>query len=117
MLEDIERYSDDNFAYHKALHARERGVSEWQPAVIASHEHVAKLHSTEPGYVSRLAGVVIRVRENEECHKAMHAKQHFYLGCNGRSIEVHPEDAERLFPEDFEQYGNVALCTCAVLMD
>lgn len=108
-----DRYNDEDFARHKA----QAGIGEWQPAIIAPREHVAKLHSVEPGFVSRYAGAVVRVRENEACRRSVGAQQKLYLGCPGHAIEVHPEDAARLWPEDFEEYGNVALCTCAVLTD
>lgn len=109
--------SNDLTTADRAELQAQQGYEEWQPAVIASHEHVAKLHDPEPGIVSRFAGERVRVRRNEECERQMGHLQRLYLGCPGHTIELHPDDGWRLFPEDMERAGGVALCTCAVLMD
>lgn len=92
-------------------------ITEWQVGVIATHEHVKQLHKYEPGFVTRFAGEKIRIRENSECTEAMRPQQELLLGCHGQTIEVHPEDGARLWPEDFERVGAIALCTCSVLTD
>ena len=92
-------------------------MNEWTPAVIASHEHIARFHSVEPGEVSQHAGKKIRVRENQDARTAMDAVRKSVLGCPGYSIEVHPDDARLLWPERDNDNYNCTICTCSVLMD
>lgn len=90
-------------------------MTDWQPAIIASAEHIRKMHPRSlSDEVSKYAGQRIRVRENEAAHEALKRLRHSFLNCQGKGIEVHPEDAARLWPE---LEGNVSLCTCDILMD
>lgn len=86
----------------------------WQPAVIASTEHALKFHKLDPKAVTRHAGEILRVRKNKDADKALRADRYLLLGCRGEGLELHPEDAARLFPEID---CNVSLCTCYLLMD
>jgi hypothetical protein len=78
----------------------------WQPVRIAPKEKVAPYHNPDPGNVSKwgrasaLGGEIIRVRLSEDA-KFYLAKEHSeVLGCSPeRFVEVHPDDAHRLWPE------------------
>lgn len=90
---------------------------EWQPAIIAPIEHVLKSHTRTAGMVARFAGEKIRVRRNAEGHASLAADAQRVLGCNGEHLEVHPEDADRLWPEFREDGSNISVCTCEIFMD
>lgn len=88
---------------------------EWQPAIIAPSEQVTRLHGVDTGEVSKFAGQRIRVRPSiHEVHSITIA-----MYCPTKQvIEVHPEDAKRLWPDMFPRYGQpIQICTCRVLMD
>ncbi len=91
--------------------------TDWQPAVIAPRSHVEKLHKIDPGAVSQYAGQTIRVRKNDDAQKKVGELVRRELGCTGRMVEVHREDAERLWPRELEEADNVCICTCAILTD
>lgn len=92
---------------------------DWQPARIATHEHVLKSHTIDPGEVSKFAGEIVRVRrvESTPAFEAMMLQKFVHLGCTGEGFEVHHEDVQRLWPEIAEQLVNVSLCDCELLMD
>jgi hypothetical protein len=92
-------------------------MSDWTPAIIAPHEHVAALHTGDPSEVTKYAGTKVRVRESQEARDAMDVTRKLLLGCPGYSVEMHPEDAEQLWPELTENGTNVTVCTCVLLMD
>ncbi len=86
----------------------------WQPAVIASTEHVKKLHKIDPCAVTQYAGKIMRVRRNKDADEALRAERLLWLGCRGEGLELHPEDAAKYFPDIEEK---VSLCTCYLFMD
>jgi hypothetical protein len=100
-----DRYSDEDWA---ALQEN------WQPAVIAPSEYVLKFHKVDPRAVTRYAGQVVRIRRNEDADNYSRASRWLMLGCRGEGLELHAEDAKRLFPDIEER---VTLCTCYLLMD
>lgn len=90
--------------------------SEWYPAIIATRKHLEELHTTVPDQSSTdFAGERIRVRPHDDADREL-AKEKLFRGCKGKLLEVHPEDAERLWP-DLNEYHRLAICTCAVLTD
>jgi hypothetical protein len=92
-------------------------MSDWTPAIIATHEHVLKFHKNEPRQVTKFAGTKIRVQESDEARRQMDVLRKSQLGCPGYSVRVHPDDAARLWPTFVENGENLTLCTCVLLMD
>jgi|SRR5712664_1474315 len=92
-------------------------ASDWTPAIIAMHEHALKFHKTDPGQVTRFAGEKVRVRLNDDADAAWRAERHLFMGCVARGLEVHPDDAMRLWPDLAENNTNVTICECVLLMD
>jgi hypothetical protein len=88
----------------------------WQPAVIADSAYTLRSHTTDPGQVTRFAGQRIRVRLSDEPGKQVGTAARLWLGCNGRHLEVHPEDAQRLWP-DIAEEANVTVCDCELWLD
>ena len=90
-------------------------MSEWQPARIAGSEHVLRFHKIDPLATSRFAGALIRVRRSDEAHKQLHSELKLWLGCDSEyTVEVHPEDAHKLWPD---VDGNIGLCEHQILTD
>jgi hypothetical protein len=90
----------------------------WQPAIIASRKQVILLHGHDEGEVTQFAGQKIRVRLlPPEMGGSITVARY----CPTKElIEVHPEDAERLWPWMFPRDCNrhpVRICTCRVLLD
>lgn len=90
---------------------------DWQPARIATREHILKSHTIDPGEVSKFAGEIVRVRRVESTpeFEAMMLQKLMHLGCTGEGFEVHRDDVRRLWPEMIAV--NVSLCDCELLMD
>ena len=87
---------------------------EWQPAIIAPRKYVEAHHSgRDEGRVSCFAGERIKVRELDESYREMSYVMLNY-GCKGRPLEVHPDDAQRLWPSCSDL---TMICDCRVLVD
>lgn len=96
--------------------------NDWQPVRIAPKETIARFHCPDPGEVSKwgradkLAGSLIRVRISEEAREQLQTQHRLYLHCHARRfVEVHPEDAARLWPEIEGSY--IGLCEHQILAD
>ena len=100
--------------------------TDWQPAVIASKEHVLRFHTIDPGAVSKFgpqygetwlaAPQLIRIRLSKDVKESIAAEHRLYLGCRAdRFFEVHPKDARRLWPE--LDTDNVGLCEHQIMTD
>lgn len=90
--------------------------SEWYPAIIANKEHILKFHTIDGGRVSSMAGQRVRVRPSTEAQQEMEQKKLQSMGCHGRHLEVHPEDAERLWPDLVPEF-KISICDCQILTD
>lgn len=90
-------------------------MSKWQPARIADSKHVLQFHVIDPLAVSRFVGEIVRVRKSDEAFRELIGEHRNALGCNATyMLEVHPEDARRLWP-DID--SNVGLCEHQILTD
>jgi hypothetical protein len=91
---------------------------EWQPAVIATREYILQFHLNDYGRVSKHAGKLIRVRINEETKLLFMSIRNQQNGCSANiSLEVHPDDAALLWPEDTMAGYRITLCEHCVLTD
>lgn len=90
---------------------------DWQPAIIASHEHTLLSHTRDPGYVSCFAGRKVRVRRNPACASNVQSWAKALLGCTGEHFQVHDDDAAALWPDILERGSGVTICSCQLLMD
>jgi hypothetical protein len=90
---------------------------DWQPAIIADSKHCLRFHRIDPGQTTCHAGKKIRVRPCQEAHHFLKALSFLHLGCLGQHLEVHPEDAERLWPEITARGEIASVCDCQLLLD
>lgn len=90
----------------------------WQPAILASAEHVMKFHTVSPHlhgfYTDRLttkAGERIRIAPMMEAPSnalAINCSRFMLFGCTATTFfRVHPEDAARVFPESDPEYCTI----------
>ena len=90
--------------------------NEWQPVRIATSEHALKFHTHDPGFVTKYAGQIIRVRQSEEAREAYLHVMRSSFGCPSTYMfEVHPDDFKRLWP--CELFGRCCLCEHQILAD
>jgi hypothetical protein len=97
---------------------------EWQPAIIASHEHVETLHTGQygdPGAITRFAGQRIWVRLPDPKMFAEwevgEGRYKSLLGCKGQCLEVDTNRGGALWPDLIEKGATILLCTCMVHVD
>jgi hypothetical protein len=101
----------------KPVLMREDLTAEWTPAIIAPSCHVLKFHVTDAGSVSKFAGQRIRVRPCRIAQSQVAIDAFELLGCTGRHLRVHPEDAVKFWPEIIEDGDDVTVCECNLLLD
>lgn len=90
---------------------------DWQPAILASPEHVSKFHCINSPDVAAHAGKSVRVRVTNCVPPSIKAKFKLFLDCHAEQfLEVHPEDAEKLWPDD-ERGLRTTICACCILTD
>lgn len=99
-----------------------RAATDWQPAIIASYDHVKKLHPMAPSSIytpeqmAKHSGQKILCRPNPDAHAFLRAKLDA-SGCTAdMHYEIHPDDAARLWPEDYP-YHRICACACWILSD
>lgn len=95
-------------------------MSEWQPAVLATKEHLLQFHTKDPGRVSAHAGQIIRVQKlttTDSMLFKIKALMFLHLGCKGEYLQVHPDDAKRLWPDDEDGETPLVLCEHSVMTD
>ena len=90
-------------------------MSEWQPARIAGSKHVLQFHQRDPLATSCFAGEIVRVRKSDEAFAELIDEHRDYLGCHATyMLEVHPDDARRLWPDI---NSNIGICEHQILTD
>jgi hypothetical protein len=94
--------------------------SHWNHAVIASRGHITLFHQFDNGLISRFAGETIRIRPCSNLRKLLDLAviHRSVLECNANTfVEVHPEDAKRLWPEDVNDQDLIVLCEYCFFTD